>query len=203
MSLYFLLFSFFFDELADPLYWTTLLTSGRRWPEMLLSFYFQLSLSLFCAFISLSFSHTLSLPVDPLSSSCRSVCCPHFTPHFQLPPSSTDLFPLYVTCRRCRCASSLPGSRLCPFSPPCLSSLLLGQISLNLLFSPHLFPFLSLTLSCAGSDSKPLVHLHLLFISFFLSSLPPSIVLLQRSLKQPLCCLMTWIGSDCWEEIDP
>lgn len=142
----------------------------------------QLSLSLFCDCISLSFSHSrLSLPVDLLSSSCRSVCCPHFTPHFQFPPFNWSFFSSLCHMSSLSVCFFIAWQQIMPFfssvsvfiTPP-FSLFSLGQISLNLLFSPHLFSFLSLTLSCAGSDSEPLVHLHLLFISFFS---PPSLPL--------------------------
>lgn len=100
----------------------------------------------------------------------------------------------------------LPHSSLLPplitvFSFP------LCYVDFNLLFfSPLLPPFAFLSLlfrqqwQWAIGSSPPS------FICSLSPSLlsPPSlsIFLLQCSLKQAFCCLMTWIGGDCWEEID-
>lgn len=84
----------------------------------------------------------------------------------------------------------LSGSRLCPPLFPSLITLFRCFPSsesasiffsfLPLFFFSLSFFFLSLTLSSAESDSEPLVHLHLLFISLF-SPPPPSLPSLYLS----------------------
>lgn len=69
-----------------------------------------------------------------------------------------------------------------------------------------LFPKLSFSPPYLIQSSQGNRLIPTLFLRFFLlcSPVPPflSIFLLQCTLEQALCCLKTWIGSDCWEEIE-
>lgn len=119
--------------------------------------------------------------------------CLYFSDHFFHNLSSVSLLIMIIPS-----ISFLPSS-LFLFINHCFFVFLLAFFSFSLLLFPLFYTFLCRRWEWDIGSAPP--SFYQLFLTFP-PHLPPSIFLLQCALKQALCCLMTWISSDCWEEID-